>query len=181
MDNGGDLHEFLADKTPFHDTETLWGGGTMPLRVRYFVCDELPPERFITSVRCLVLRNHSVLILTNRAGETHALPGGQREAGETLEGTARREVREESGWLIDSMSILGFIHLEHLGPKPSGYRYPYPSFLQVVYCARATQHHPESMLEGDYEEETLFLPIDTVEASGIPEGELGYVLSAATR
>ena len=167
MDSSGDLHAFLADKIPLHDTETLWGGGTMPLRVRYFVCAELPPERFVTSVRCLVCRNGSVLVLTNRAGETHALPGGQREAGETLEGTARREVREESGWLLDSMSILGFIHLEHLGPKPSGYRYPYPHFLQVVYCARATQHDAESVLDGDYEEEAVFLPVNTIEAPGI--------------
>ena len=37
------------------------------------------------------------------------------------------------------------------------------------------------MIEGDYEEEAVFLPTDTVEASGIPEGELGYVLAAATR
>ena len=57
------------------------------------------------------------------------MPGGQREPGETLEEALRREVREESGWLIDSVSILGFIHLEHLGPKPSGYRYPSPHFL----------------------------------------------------
>ena len=142
MDSSGDLHAFLTGKLPFHDTETQWARGTMPLRVRYFVCDELPPERFITSVRCLVLRNDSVLVLTNRAGETHVLPGGQREAEETLEEAVRREVREESGWLIDTISILGFIHLQHLGPKPSGYRYPYPNFLQVVYCARATQITP---------------------------------------
>ena len=86
MDSIGDLHAFLADKIPFHDKETLWAGGTMPLHVRYFVCDELPPERLPTSVRCLVLRNDSVLVLTNRAGGDPRIARRPARAG----GNARR-------------------------------------------------------------------------------------------
>lgn len=33
------------------------------------------------------------------------------------------------------------------------------------------------MLDGHYEEEAVFLPVDTVEPSGIPEGALGYLTS----
>ena len=58
------------------------------LRVRYFLSDEQPPEQLVTSVRCLVFQNDSVLALRNRKGN-HILPGGRREEGETFEQTLR--------------------------------------------------------------------------------------------
>lgn len=89
MNRNKDLQMFLADKIPFHETEALWADGTMPLRVCYFRSDEQPSEQFVTSVRCLVFQNDSVLVLRNRKGN-HILPGGRREEGETFEQTLRR-------------------------------------------------------------------------------------------
>ena len=80
MNHNEDIQIFLAGKRPFHETEALWADGTMPLRVRYFLSDEQPPEQLVTSVRCLVFQNDSVLALRNRKGN-HILPGGRREEG----------------------------------------------------------------------------------------------------
>ncbi len=174
MNHNEDIQIFLAGKRPFHETEALWASGTMPLRVHYFCSGEQPPEQFVTSVRCLVLQNDSVLVLRNRKGN-HILPGGRREEGETFEQTLRREVAEETGWTIESISRLGFIHLEHLKPKPPGYQFLHPQFFQIVYTARASKHVPALMCTDDYEEEATFVPIGELEGLGISEAELGYV------
>ncbi len=169
-----EIRAFLAGKTPFCETETRWAEGTLPLRVRYFVSNEQPPERLVTSVRCLVLKDDSVLVLRNREG-CHILPGGRLEAGETFEQTLRREVVEETGWTIDAVSRLGFIHLEHLGPVPSGYRFPHPHFFQVVYTAGAVEYDPDSVRDDDYEDSSAFVSMGELDSLGISEAELEYV------
>lgn len=174
MNHNEDIQAFLVGKRPFHETEALWANGTMPLRVRYFCSDEQPPELFVTSVRCLVLQSDSALVLRNRKGN-HILPGGRREEGESFEQTLRREVAEETGWTLESVSCLGFIHLEHLKPKPPGFQFPYPHFFQIVYTAYAFIHVPDLMCDDDYEEEATFVPISELDGLGISEAELGYV------
>ena len=174
MNRSEDLQMFLADKIPFHETEALWADGTMPLRVCYFRSDEQPSEQFVTSVRCLVFQNDSILVLRNRKGN-HILPGGRREEGETFEQTLRREVAEETGWTVESISRLGFIHLKHLKPKPPGYQFLHPHFFQIVYTARASKYVPDLMCDDDYEEESTFVPIGELDGLGISEAELGYV------
>lgn len=165
---------FLAGKTPFHETETRWADGTLPLRVRYYRSNELPPDKYVTSVRCLVLQDESVLVLRNREGY-HILPGGRRGAGESFEQTLRREVAEETGWTIRAVTRLGFIHLEHSGPKPSGYRFPHPHFFQIVYTACASEYMPDSMCDDDYEESAAIVPMGELDCLGISEAELEYV------
>ncbi len=177
MRSDGVLQSFLQGKNPFHGTQALWTDGTLPLRVRYFLSNYQAPEELVTSVRCLVQQNESVLALRNRDG-VHVLPGGRRQDEETLEQTLRREVCEETGWLVDNISLLGFMHLEHLGPKPSGYEFLYPHFLQVVYHSHASRHVPESMLGNDYEEEANFVQIGNLTEMGIGEAELAYVRAA---
>ena len=152
----------------------------MPLHVRYFRSDEQPPETYVTSVRCLIFQDDSVLAVSNREGR-HILPGGRREAGETFEQTLRREVAEEAGWSVESISRLGFIHLQHLGPKPSGYLYPHPHFFQIVYTARASRHMPCLMRDDDYEEKAAFVPIRELDGLGISEAESGFVRFARDR
>ena len=169
-----EIPAFLAAKTPFFETETRWVEGSLPLRVRYYVSDEQPPEQLVTSVRCLVIAGDSVLVVHNREGR-HILPGGRLEAGETFEQTLRREVVEETGCTIDAISRLGFIHLEHLGPVPSGYRFPHPHFFQVVYTAGAVEYDPDSARDDDYEDSSAFVSMGELDSLGISEAELEYV------
>lgn len=169
-----DTRSFLAGKTPFHETETRWAEGTLRLRVRYYRSDELPPDKYVTSVRCILVKGDSVLVLRNREGY-HILPGGRREAGESFEQTLHREVAEETGWTIRAVSRLGFIHLEHKEPKPAGYRFPHPHFFQIVYAACASKYMPDSMGDDDYEESAAFVPMGRLASLGISEAELEYV------
>ncbi len=180
MNRHEEMQTFLAGKTPFHEAEDVWADGTIPLRIRYFRSDEQPPEEYITSVRCLVFQDDSVLVVGNPEGR-HILPGGRREAGETYEQTLRREVAEETGWSIESISRLGFIHLEHLGPKPPGYRFPHPRFFQVVYVAHASEYVPDSVCDDDYEEEVTFVSSGKLHRLGISEAESGFVRFARDR
>ena len=169
-----DIRAFLAGKSSFFETETRWSDGTLPLRVRYYHSRKFPSDRYVTSVRCLVLQDESVLVLRNRDGY-HLLPGGRCEAGETFEQTLRREVAEETGWTIRTGTRLGFIHLEHKGPKPAGYRFPHPHFFQIVYTASATEYMPDSKGDDDYEESAAFVPMGRLACLGISEAELGFV------
>lgn len=180
MNPEDEIGAFLADKRPFLEADDAWADGTMPLHVRYFRTDEQPPAPYVTSVRCLVVQDDSVLVVSNPEGR-HILPGGRREAGETLVQTLRREVAEETGWSIDSISRLGFIHLEHLDPKPPGYRFPHPHFFQVVYVAHASMYVPESVRDHDYEEAAAFVPMSKLLGLDISRPELEYVRFASER
>ena len=128
----------------------------------YLGC-ELPPLDYVTSVRSIVFRGGQVLVMRN-AHETHLIPGGRRESSETLEETLRREVLEETGWEITPLCVLGFVHFHHLTPKPQGYAYPYPNFLQVVYVAAATVQCPGARVPDEYEMESTFRPVTEARA-----------------
>src|SRR6266498_922183 len=112
------------------------------------------------------LAHHTPLVRDPRT--THLLPGGRREAGETLEETLRREVLEETAWELEEPSMLGFMHFQHLAPRPEGYCYPHPDFLQVVYRATATAFVPGARHLQDQDTEAAFYGIAEVEALGMP-------------
>ncbi|MCC7367135.1 MAG: NUDIX hydrolase [Chloroflexi bacterium] len=134
---------------------------------------------FVTSSRCLVLRDDAVLVQRDR-DSTHILPGGRREADESPLETAHREVAEESGWIIADPVLVGFMHFAHLTPKPSGYAYPYPDFVQVVYMARAREFVADARLDDGYEVETVFRSIAEVQDMGLPASQRLF-LDAALR
>lgn len=139
-----DLAAFLAPLTPDHEETLAWAEGRMPLRVVSYLSGQTPPLEFVTSARALVFQKDAVLVITGPDRKVHLLPGGRREAGETLEETVRREVREETGWELAQIALLGLKHFHHLAPKPFDYSYPYPDFLQVIYTAQATQWTSEA-------------------------------------
>lgn len=151
---GRDLEDFLTRHTPLTEETVVWGRGrrATPLLVKSHLGDELPPSEYVTSVRGVVFRDDEVLVMRN-PDEVHVLPGGQREAGETLSETLEREVLEEVGWRVSVGEMLGFVHLRHLGPKPPNFSYLYPDFAQVVFVVEAAEHEPESTVPDGYEVE----------------------------
>jgi 8-oxo-dGTP pyrophosphatase MutT (NUDIX family) len=172
-----DLACFLGRHTPLVQETMAWRDGRLPLCVTCYRSDELPPLEYVTSVRGLLLREGSVLVVRDPR-TTHLLPGGRREAGETLEETLRREVLEETGWELEEPSMLGFIHFQHHAPSPGGYRYPHPDFLQVVYRATAGAYFPEARHVQDRDTESRFHSIADVQALGLAPSQCLYLEAA---
>ncbi|WP_438311811.1 NUDIX hydrolase [Sporosarcina sp. FA9] len=54
----------------------------------------------------LILNNKNELLLQHRADGSWGLPGGIMELGESLEETARREVKEETGLDVGNLKLL---------------------------------------------------------------------------
>ncbi len=134
------LELFLGRHTPLVSESVTWGE-RMRLRATAYLSPERPPPRYVTSVRAIVLRGESVLVQQDRDSR-HILPGGRREGDESIEATLRREVAEETGWLVGNVALLGFIHFLHLDPIQPGYAYPHPDFLQIVHVAEAACIRP---------------------------------------
>jgi len=172
-----DLAAFLAASTPQVREQALWGQGTMPLQIAAYLCQELPPLAYVSSVRSLVFQGESLLVLRN-ADSTHIVPGGRREAGESLEDTVRREVLEEAGWAVQALHLLGFMHFHHLAPKPTAYVFPHPDFVQVVYMAQGAAYHPAAKLLNDYEIEARFVPLVQVHSLSLTLSERLYLTAA---
>lgn len=154
-------------------------GERMRLRATAYLSGDTPPLPFVTSVRAVILRNRSVLVLQDRDSR-HIIPGGRREEGESVGTTLRREVAEETGWSLGRVTLLGFTHFHHLDPKPCGYVYPHPDFCWLVYAAEAAAFSPKAKLDDGYEVGSEFLSVEAVHALSLTNCERVY-LDAALR
>jgi 8-oxo-dGTP pyrophosphatase MutT (NUDIX family) len=126
----------LADREHVAEERATW---QRPLLLRSYVGATELPDELITSIRVIVLVGNDVVVCTNADGASHAWPGGRREPRESHAETACREVREETGWILDAETIepLGFLHVFNEGDALPPY--PYPDVLQLVVTARAVE------------------------------------------
>jgi 8-oxo-dGTP pyrophosphatase MutT (NUDIX family) len=155
-----ELDAFLVQQGDYVEETQTWGGGTLPLRVRSYLSDDMPPVALVTTVRAIVFMHANVLVIRDADGTVYVTPGGRREAGETLAGTLRREVLEETGWTLLNVRLIGFMHFRHLADKPEGYHYPYPDFLQLIYTGQAGEYRSEAQEVGIYD--AGFQPLEQV-------------------
>lgn len=96
------------------------------------------PQPVVRATSGLVLRDDAGrVLLIRRAGEdTWGIPGGGVEPGESWEGAALRECREETGWEAHIDGLLGV----YSDPSTQVHRYPNGSvrqFVGVVFSATA--------------------------------------------
>lgn len=130
-----DVTLFLRDHAPNCSECVTWLGGQIDLELTTFVTTDAPPDTLITSGKCIVMSDSSVLVMNNPGG-SHILPGGRREPGESPLSAAIREVAEETGLAIPPPAQLAVLVYRHLTPMPVLYRYPYPVFMNLVYVVR---------------------------------------------
>lgn len=169
-----DLFTFLQSYIPIAQESAIWGNGTIPLEITSYLSQELPPLDLITSVRALVIGSNQVLVVRDPGGY-HLLPGGRRETGETLLQTLRRELLEETGWLLSNITLIGFKYFRHLDPNTT-----FPDFLQIVYTGRPEAFYPEAREQNSYEIEAIFRPYAELSTLSLTASDLAF-LDAAQR
>ncbi len=154
-----ELEHYLSQLNPAN--REAWDWGEIKLKAKLYLTDKLPPLDFISSARAVLFKDNQIMTLTN-PGETHILPGGRREAGETLLDTVQRECLEETGWSVQVGQLIAVTHCQHQTPKPTNYPFPYPDFIQVIYIAEAIERQIDGRIDDDYETDSRFELIDIV-------------------
>ncbi len=99
---------------------------------RLYLTDEIPPAGVAATAFGFIFQGTEVL-LTRLRDRDWDIPGGHIEPGETPETAAIREVWEETCAKVRIREPVGIQELEVFGPKPPGYRWPYPISVQVYY------------------------------------------------
>lgn len=137
----------IAGRTPSYAGEARWGP-KIHLSVRVFPCAEPPPSDLVTSVRGVVFKGSKVVVVDDGI-DSHVMPGGRMEPGETISQTLARELREECGWSMPVPSLFAMICFRHLSARPDNYRYPYPDFLHLLFVGEAGDYRRDGLKRAD--------------------------------
>ena len=165
---------YLKHYAPVDVERSVWSAGEIELTVSsYITCDEQPSE-LVVSVRALVFRDESILLMQNVNGH-HILPGGRVEARESHLDALRREIVEEAGVEITGVRRLGFMHLRHETPKPPNYPYLYPDLFWPIFQAEYNRDSELTLEPDDYELSSEFVPLDDLDRSILTAAELAYL------
>jgi ADP-ribose pyrophosphatase YjhB (NUDIX family) len=152
------------------------GEWARPIRFEAYLGDDEMPDELVSSIRVLVLVEDDIVVCTNVDGFAHCWPGGRREPNETYAETACREVREETGWMLDpdSLERIGFIVIHNRGePLPP---YPHPDVVQLVYVGRAHERAAEDWTDTEgYEISSTLLPLATAHEHAIEDACLPFL------
>ena len=86
-------------------------------------------------------------------------------------------------WVVDRLetprhATVRICRLQHLGPRPAGYPYPYPDFCWVIYRAEVGTFDAGARLADDYEQDARFYP--PAAALALPLGPVQRALLART-
>ncbi len=120
-----------------------------------------------TGASVIVLRADAVLMVLRARAPSEGLwsfPGGRPDPGEDAEATVRRELMEETGLSVESLTMLGAFH-----PAQDARR------RVTVFAARAPDREPRA---GDDALRAEFVPLSQVLARPVTAGAVGWVARA---
>lgn len=112
-----------------------------PGECRLYITDELPPIEQCSTACGFVFDGEKVL-LTRLRDRDWDIPGGMIDPGETPAEAAIRETWEETYAKVEVIDLIGIQEIEAFGPKPPGYRWPYPISVQVYYLCKLIELSP---------------------------------------
>ena len=112
-----------------------------PGECRLYITDELSAREQCSTAFGFVFVDENIL-LTRLRKRDWDIPGGVIDPGETPEMAAVREVWEETSAKVEVVELIGIQEIEGFGPKPQGYRWPYPVSVQVYYLCRLIELCP---------------------------------------
>ena len=95
---------------------------------------EMPPLELCTAAYVLAFEGNDLLMADLDRGVD--IPGGHIDPGETPEQAMRREALEETGATLGPARLFAVQKMTVTGPKPEGYKYPYPVSYQLMYVAQ---------------------------------------------
>lgn len=125
-----DLSEYPALARPFR---WRWG----PTDASFEMLDEHPEDRLISNVRIVPFLAHKpsdMVVLKMDDGHWNH-PGGTREPDEPYIETARRELLEEAGARLISLSPFGLIRCHSYSEKPFRPHMAHPDYFHIVVTA----------------------------------------------
>jgi 8-oxo-dGTP pyrophosphatase MutT (NUDIX family) len=151
--------QWLAGRAPYDGPRiVVWSRAEHHLALSLYATADAPPDALVSSVRGVLFRRRSVMVVRDPAGD-HVIPGGRREPGETQDQTLAREIAEETGWTFASARPFGVLHFHHQTPKPESYPYPYPDFFQPLSLLEARDHDRRRIARDEWETHSRMMPI----------------------
>lgn len=89
------------------------------------------------------------LVLTHNRRRGIEVPGGHIEPGETPWAAAKREVKEETGYVVLDLVPVGYLKMTINAEKPEGYKYPYPVSYQQFFASRLDHRTQDDYIPND--------------------------------
>lgn len=99
------------------------------------------PKTPLLTTDCVIRDGDSRVLLIRRKNQpfkgAYALPGGFVDIGETVEAACRREVREETGLIVDALCLIGVYSDPNRDPRGHTVSIAYMTTLPQVQRPRA--------------------------------------------
>lgn len=139
-----DLSEYPALARPFR---WKWG----PIDATFEMLGEHPEDRLISNVRIVPFVGDRVVVLKMADGNWDH-PGGTREPDEPYIETARRELLEEAGAKLISLTPFGLIRCHSHSEKPFRPHMAHPDFIHIVVTAEVELIGPPENPPDEFEQ-----------------------------
>ncbi|MEK7564593.1 MAG: NUDIX domain-containing protein [Patescibacteria group bacterium] len=105
-------------------------------KLTFKVSKSLPWDIRMTAIKCIIIRNNKILMTKVPRGWD--IPTGHIEEGETPEDALKREVFEETGTILHSYTLLGYLHSVKIKENKENKKYPKISAIPIFIANKFT-------------------------------------------